>query len=121
MIVITAPTSNIGRQVLADVLAGGQPVRVIARDPAKLPADIRDQVEVVQGSHGDPDVVTHAFAGADSLFWLAPPNPRAASLDRSTSSSPGRRSRPSPARASSASWTSPPSAAPLRTPAGPVT
>ena len=81
MIVITAPTGNIGRQVLADVLAGGQPVRVIVRDPAKLPADIRDQVEVVQGSHGDADVVTDAFAGADSLFWLAPPNPRAARLD----------------------------------------
>jgi uncharacterized protein YbjT (DUF2867 family) len=26
-------------------------------------------------------VVTKAFAGADALFWLAPPNPRAPSLD----------------------------------------
>jgi uncharacterized protein YbjT (DUF2867 family) len=27
----------------------------------------------VEGSHGDPDVVDRAFAGADALFWLAPP------------------------------------------------
>jgi uncharacterized protein YbjT (DUF2867 family) len=29
----------------------------------------------VQGSHDDIDVVTKAFAGADCLFWLVPPNP----------------------------------------------
>ena len=38
MIVITAPTGNIGHQVLANVLAGDEPVRVIVRDPARLPA-----------------------------------------------------------------------------------
>jgi uncharacterized protein YbjT (DUF2867 family) len=44
MIVITAPTGNIGHQVLANVLAGDEPVRVIVRDPAKLPAGVRDRV-----------------------------------------------------------------------------
>lgn len=71
MIVITTPTGTIGRQVLADLLAGDQPVRVIVRDPAKLPAAVRDSVEVVPGSHGDPEVVAKAFAGADALFWVA--------------------------------------------------
>ena len=71
MIVITTPTGNIGRQVLANVLAADQPVRVIVRDPARLPAEVRDRVEVVPGSHGDPEVVAKAFAGADTLFWLA--------------------------------------------------
>lgn len=79
MIVITAPTGNIGHQVLADVLAGDQPVRVIARDPAKLPGDVRDRIEVVQGSHGDPQVVARAFDGADALFWLLPTDGQAAS------------------------------------------
>lgn len=79
MIVITGPTGNIGHQVLDHVLADGQPVRVIVRDPAKLPADVRDQVEVIQGSHGDPQVVTRAFDGADALFWLLPGNRHAAS------------------------------------------
>ncbi|MCO5996018.1 NAD(P)H-binding protein [Actinoallomurus rhizosphaericola] len=79
MIVVTAPTGQIGSQVLANVLAGDQPVRVIVRDPAKLPADVRDRVEVVQGSHGDPEVLARAFDGADAVFWLLPTDPRAAS------------------------------------------
>jgi uncharacterized protein YbjT (DUF2867 family) len=81
MIVITAPTGNIGHQVLANVLAGDQPVRVIARDPARLPDSVRSRVEVVAGSHGDASVVARAFAGADTVFWLLPPNRQATSLD----------------------------------------
>ncbi len=80
MIVITAPTSNIGRQVLEAVLATNAAVRVIARDPPKLPEQIRRRVEVVQGSHGDTDVVNTAFAGAKAVFWLVPPNPKATSV-----------------------------------------
>ena len=81
MIVITAPTGNIGHQVLANVLASDQPVRVIARDPAKLSSGIRDRVEVIQGSHSDPQVVTRAFSGADALFWLVPADRHATSVD----------------------------------------
>jgi uncharacterized protein YbjT (DUF2867 family) len=81
MIVITAPTGNIGHRVLDSVLAGDQPVRVIVRDPAKLPADVRDRVEIVQGSHADPQVVTRAFDGAETLFWLLPTDHHAASVD----------------------------------------
>jgi uncharacterized protein YbjT (DUF2867 family) len=76
LIVITAPTGNIGRQLLALLLesAAGEALRVIVRDPARLPAAARDRVEVVTGSHGDADVVDRAFAGADAVFWLAPPD-----------------------------------------------
>jgi uncharacterized protein YbjT (DUF2867 family) len=81
MIVLTAPTGGIGKQVLGNVLAGSEPVRVIVRDPAKLDAQVSERVEVVQGSHGDEDVVTRAFAGADSVFWLAPPAAQAVSVD----------------------------------------
>jgi uncharacterized protein YbjT (DUF2867 family) len=81
MIVITAPTGLIGHQVLADVLAGDEPVRVVVRDPAKLPAAVRDRVEVVTGSHGDPAVVDRAFTGADAVFFLPPPQPGAATVD----------------------------------------
>jgi uncharacterized protein YbjT (DUF2867 family) len=73
MIVITAPTSQIGSQLLAHVLALDAPVRVIARDLGKLPGDVGGRVDVIAGSHGDPHVVDRAFAGADALFWLAPP------------------------------------------------
>jgi uncharacterized protein YbjT (DUF2867 family) len=80
MIVITTPTGQIGRQVLDAALAGSEPIRVIARDPARLPPEARERVEVVQGSHDDVDVVTAALDGADSVFWLVPPDPRAESI-----------------------------------------
>ncbi len=81
MIVITTPTGQIGSQVLGNLLDTGEPVRVIARDPSALRADVSDRVEVVEGSHGDATVVEEAFAGADAVFWLAPPDPRAASVE----------------------------------------
>ena len=81
MIVVTAPTSTIGRQVVENILVNGEPVRVIARDPARLPAQTRDRVEVVQGSHRDAAIVNKAFSGTDAVFWLVPPDPRAESVD----------------------------------------
>lgn len=81
MIVITAPTGSIGHQVLKNILDSGEPVRVIARDPSRLPPQTRERVQVVQGSHSDLDVVRQAFAGADAVFWLVPPNPAIESLE----------------------------------------
>jgi uncharacterized protein YbjT (DUF2867 family) len=80
MIVITTPTGQIGHKVLDNVLDLTEKVRVIVRDPARLAADVRERVEVVQGSHDDLDVVTEAFTGAGSVFWVIPPNPRAESI-----------------------------------------
>ncbi len=81
MIVVTAPTGTIGQQVLEHIVDSGEPIRVIARDPSRLPARIRQQVDVVQGSHGEIDVVNQAFAGADAVFWLVPPDPHAESVE----------------------------------------
>jgi uncharacterized protein YbjT (DUF2867 family) len=81
MIVITTPTGQIGRQVLGNLLASGEELRVITRDPSDLPAGVRDRLDVVVGSHGDPAVVDKAFADADAVFWLVPPDPRAPSVE----------------------------------------
>jgi uncharacterized protein YbjT (DUF2867 family) len=81
MIVVTAPTGQIGSQVLERVVRRGEQVRVIARDAARLPPQLRDEVEVVQGSHGDSRIVDEAFADADAVFWLVPPDSRASSAD----------------------------------------
>lgn len=81
MIVVTTPTGAIGRQVVEKLVDTGQSIRVIARDPSRLPVHVRDGVEVVPGSHSDIDVVNKAFADADAVFWLVPPNPYAESLD----------------------------------------
>ncbi|MEU6000598.1 NAD(P)H-binding protein [Streptomyces sp. NPDC047197] len=78
MIVITAPTGNIGRRLLPLLLdsapARGEELRVIVRDPARLTDAVRERVEVVTGSHGDPEVLDRAFEGADAVFWLVPPD-----------------------------------------------
>ncbi|THA63784.1 NAD-dependent epimerase/dehydratase family protein [Streptomyces sp. A0958] len=75
MIVITAPTGRIGRQVLDTLLDDGRQVRVIARDPARLTPRARRGAEIVRGSHSDPQILARAFKGADSVLWLVPPNP----------------------------------------------
>ncbi|MGW7071986.1 NAD(P)H-binding protein [Streptomyces sp. NPDC054855] len=78
MIVITAPTGNIGRRLLPLLLdsapARGEELRVIVRDPARLTDAVRERVEVITGSHGDPEVLDRAFEGADAVFWLVPPD-----------------------------------------------
>ena len=79
MIVVTTPTGNIGGKILTHLLASNESVRVIVRDASRLPATIRERVDIVEGSHGDAVVVDKAFQGADSVFWLAPPDPKTAS------------------------------------------
>ena len=81
MIVVTTPTGNIGSQVLKDLLSKNEPIRVIARNPDRLAPEVRKRVEVVVGSHGDSVVVNRAFQDADSVFWVVPPDPRAASVE----------------------------------------
>ncbi len=81
MIVVTTPTGQIGNQVLENVMRRSEPVRVIARNPDALAGETIARVEVVAGSHGDPEVVDKAFEGADSVFWLCPPDSRAPSAE----------------------------------------
>ncbi|MFI5983784.1 NAD(P)H-binding protein [Streptomyces sp. NPDC051555] len=85
MIVITAPTGNIGRHLLSELLesapAAGEELRVIVRDPARLPDAARGRVEVVTGSHADAEVLDRAFEGADAVFWLVPPDSSLAPQD----------------------------------------
>jgi uncharacterized protein YbjT (DUF2867 family) len=74
MIVVTAPTSQIGSKVVTGLLDADAAVRVIVRDAAKLTAKVRERVQVIEGSHGDPAIVERAFARADAVFWLVPPD-----------------------------------------------
>ena len=72
MIVVTGSTGAIGTQLLPLLLAAGEEVRVIARDPARLPRGAAGRIDVVQGSIDDPAALDRAFAGAHALFWLIP-------------------------------------------------
>jgi uncharacterized protein YbjT (DUF2867 family) len=80
MIVVTTPTGAIGQQVLRQLVDAGEPVRVIVREPSRLPAGIVEKIEVVAGSHDDADVVERALAGADSIFLNVPPVPHTADV-----------------------------------------
>ncbi len=82
MIVVTTPTGAIGRQVLENVINRGEKIRVIVRNASKIPAHVREMVEVIEGSHGDAATVHKAFSGADSVFWLVPPDFTAPSLEQ---------------------------------------
>jgi uncharacterized protein YbjT (DUF2867 family) len=75
-ILVTTPTGKIGRQVLRELLAPEFSVRVIARDPGRLPAEIHEQVEVIQGATDDPELLRRALDGVESMFWCVPSTPR---------------------------------------------
>jgi uncharacterized protein YbjT (DUF2867 family) len=76
MIVVTIPTGKIGSQLVPSLLAANQRVRVVVRDPAKLPPEIRERAEIIQGAADDARVVDRALEGADALFWVVPPGLR---------------------------------------------
>ncbi len=48
MIVITTPTGQVGSQLVGRLLDGKDPLRVIARDPSRLDAGVRERIEVVR-------------------------------------------------------------------------
>ena len=45
----------------------------------RMPSTV-GQVDVVPGSHNEARVLKEAFAGADTVFWVVPPDPHAASM-----------------------------------------
>jgi uncharacterized protein YbjT (DUF2867 family) len=72
MIVVTAPTGNIGQNVLRGLLPSNELIRVIVRDPSRLMPEAANRVEVVAGSLDNIDVLNKACAGAETLFWCVP-------------------------------------------------
>jgi len=82
LIVVTTPRGNISRQLLELLLQSGARVRVTDRDPSRLPKHVLERVDVVQGSHGEASVVNQAFKGAEAVFWVCPPDPMAASVEK---------------------------------------
>jgi uncharacterized protein YbjT (DUF2867 family) len=74
MIVVTTPTGHIGSQLVKDLVAAKESVRVIARDPGRIAPEIRGQVKIVQGSTDDEAVWMRALEGAESLFLVVPPD-----------------------------------------------
>jgi uncharacterized protein YbjT (DUF2867 family) len=74
MIAITGATGNIGSKIAAALLSEGHPVRCIARSTEKLAALEAKGAEVDAISLADTAALTKAFAGAEAIFAMIPPN-----------------------------------------------
>jgi uncharacterized protein YbjT (DUF2867 family) len=74
MIVVTTPTGYIGSQVVQNLLAANEAVRVIARQPDRIAPEVRAKVEIVQGSSDDEGILMRALDGAEGLFLVVPPS-----------------------------------------------
>jgi uncharacterized protein YbjT (DUF2867 family) len=72
-ILVTTPGGRIGRIVLGELLAPEFSVRVIAREPSRLPEEVLEQVEFVRGSTDDAKILRSALEGVESVFWCVPP------------------------------------------------
>lgn len=81
MIVVTTPTGAIGSRLVELLLELGEPLRVIARDPSRLPPVVREGAEVLAGSHSETAVLDAALADADAFFLLVPPDSQADSVE----------------------------------------
>lgn len=81
MIVVTTPTGRIGSRLATILAEREEPLRVIARDPARLAPLVQERAEVIAGSHADPSVLDAALAGADAYFLIVPPDPTATSVE----------------------------------------
>ncbi|MEV6595885.1 NAD(P)H-binding protein [Actinoplanes sp. NPDC051346] len=71
-IAVTTPTGNVGSRVARLLVQAGERPRLLVRDAAKLPADLRPHVEVAEGDLLDEAFVTDAVRGVDALFWASP-------------------------------------------------
>ncbi|MDT7682123.1 MAG: hypothetical protein QOG57_2433 [Pseudonocardiales bacterium] len=76
MILVTGATGNVGGSVVRQLLAAGENIPALTRDPgaARLPAG----VDVVGGDLADPSTLAGAFDGIDRMFLFPVPATAAA-------------------------------------------
>jgi len=67
MILVTGATGNIGSHLVAMLLATGQRVRVLTRDPARIATP---GVEIAVGDLAHPATLAPALAGVDRAFFV---------------------------------------------------
>jgi uncharacterized protein YbjT (DUF2867 family) len=71
-IAVTTPTGNVGSHVVRMLCQAGVRPRLLLRNPERLDADVRDQVELAVGDQRDADYVVESTRGVDAVFWVHP-------------------------------------------------
>lgn len=74
MYVITGATGNTGSVVAERLLAEGKKVRVVGRDSKRLQRFTEKGAEPVLADATDADALTNAFAGAQAVYAMIPPD-----------------------------------------------
>ncbi|WP_239949700.1 NmrA family NAD(P)-binding protein [Dyella terrae] len=74
MYAVMGVTGQVGGQVANELLAEGYTVRAILRDETKAGRWMDRGCEVALATAGDPDALATAFAGADGVFLMIPPD-----------------------------------------------
>ncbi len=72
VLLVTTPTGNTGKHVLAAALAAQEPTRVLVRDPQRLDPDLLASIEVVQGDLRNRESLRRALTGIDTAFYCVP-------------------------------------------------
>jgi uncharacterized protein YbjT (DUF2867 family) len=65
-ILVTGATGNVGRPLVASLLAAGANVRALTRDPAT--ANLTSEVDVTGGDYAAPGLITRSTRGVDAVF-----------------------------------------------------
>ena len=76
-ILITGATGNVSTGIIAQLKSSGHRLRALVRNPEKAQELKRQGVELQVGDLEKPWTLGPAFAGADTVWILAPPGPRA--------------------------------------------
>jgi uncharacterized protein YbjT (DUF2867 family) len=81
-ILVTGATGNVGRQVVAELIAANASFRALTRNPAT--ANLPQGVEIVRGDFTDASTLDACLDGIETVFlvWTAPPNSAAAAIQK---------------------------------------
>jgi uncharacterized protein YbjT (DUF2867 family) len=74
MIAITGASGNTGGEAARKLLAQGEKVRVIGREPGRLAGLVQKGAEAFAADVTDVDALARAFTGAEAVYALLPPN-----------------------------------------------
>ena len=69
MIVVTGASGHVGGLVARELVARGEPIRLVVRDAGRAPA--LDGAEVVEADYGDPDLLARALHSGDRVFMVS--------------------------------------------------